>query len=604
MRLRAEVLRQVDRDRFVADNASLTTSRMGIPTYEFKSGTLTFDDEQIPAINPFTGQPEFDAANQPIINHEQLVTGQNNIIQIEGVPVFYWPFFAADLERPPLYVQSLTYRHDNVFGNQILLNLNPYQIFGIRNKPQGTDWTVSLDYLSDRGFGGGTKFDYDRHGFFDWPGRYHGFVDAWYIDDHGIDNLGLDRRDITFPNAFRGRTLFRHEQDLPDDWQARLEVGQITDRNFLQEYYQQEWEEQKDQVTRFNLRHRGDNTSFEVSASGLVDPFFTQTQNLPRLDHYWLGQPLLDDTLTWYEHTNVGYLRQDQLTQPTDPTDFSQFHFLPYDVTGKGERLATRQEIDWPFQVGAVKVVPYALGELADWGNDLNGDNLQRAYGQAGIRATLPVWSVDPTIESELWNVHGMAHKMVFDAEFSYTDANKNLDQLVIYDAIDDNNIQAMRRRLDFEIYDDPTVAPTPFQVPLQVRRTVLRRPPRHYGLGHRPDRNCRRFDRRPLRSRSALANQARHARPAAHYRLDHARHRYGAVPQAGAKLRPGGRHVRLRFPLVRRRSADAAFLRRLRFGSRFWSTSGRRGAALANSSRRFWKRRCVPPTAKSSWSR
>jgi hypothetical protein len=91
---------------------------------------------------------------------------------------------------------------------------------------------------------------------------------------------------------------------------TRLEVGEITDRNFLQEYYQQEWEEQKDQVTRFNLRHLRDNASLEFSVSGLVDPFFMQTQNLPRLDHYWLGQSLLDDTLTWYEHSNVAYLRQ------------------------------------------------------------------------------------------------------------------------------------------------------------------------------------------------------------------------------------------------------------------------------------------------------
>ena len=87
-RLKAEVLRQVDRNRFVADNASLTTSRLGIPTYEFKSGTLTFEDEQIPAINPFTGQPELDATGQPIIDHEQLSPAQNNVILLEGVPVF------------------------------------------------------------------------------------------------------------------------------------------------------------------------------------------------------------------------------------------------------------------------------------------------------------------------------------------------------------------------------------------------------------------------------------------------------------------------------------------------------------------------------------
>ena len=367
-------MRQVDRDRFVAQNASLTTSRLGIPTYEFKSGTLTLEDEQVPAINPITHQPEFNAQGEPITDHDQVVTGTNNVIILDGVPVFYWPYFAADLQRPPLYFDSVAYKHDNVFGNQLLVDVNPYELLGVRKKPAGTDWTASLDYLSDRGFGAGTKFDYNRPELCDViPGPIHGFFDTWYIDDHGIDNLGLLRRSITFPEPFRGRTLFRDEHDFPDDWQLRLEVGEITDRNFLEQYYQQEWEENKDQVTRAGLRKVWDNMSLELDAQGLIDPFFTQTQNLPKLDHYWLGQPLLSDTLTWYEHSNVGYLRQNKLEQPTDPTDLSQFHFLPYDVTGKGERAATRQEIDWPFQIGVVKVVPYVarrsrrLGERYQW---------------------------------------------------------------------------------------------------------------------------------------------------------------------------------------------------------------------------------------------
>ena len=37
-----------------------------------------------------------------------------------------------------------------------------------------------------------------------------------------------------------------------------------------------------------------------------LNPFFTETEWLPRLDHFWLGQPLLNDRLTWYEHSNVG----------------------------------------------------------------------------------------------------------------------------------------------------------------------------------------------------------------------------------------------------------------------------------------------------------
>jgi hypothetical protein len=488
VRLKAQVLRQVDANRFVAQNASLTTSRLGIPTYEFRSGNLTLQDEQVPLINPFTGQPEINPqTNEPITEHEQLVTGQNNVIWVEGVPVFYWPYFAGDLKRPPLYVNALTYRHDDVFGNQVLVDFNPYEILGFRHPPVGTSWTASLDYLSLRGLGGGTKFSFDRPGLLVNGDQAAGFIDAWYIDDHGSDNLGLDRRDLTFPQAGRGRTLSRLEEDLPDDWQVRLEVGEVTDRNFLEQYYQQEWEEQKDQVDRLGLRKTWDNMSLELSASANADPFFTQTENLPKLDHYWLGQPLLDDTFTWYEHTNVGYLRQDQVNEPTDPIDKSQFNFLPYDVDAHGLRAATRNEFDLPFQAGPVKIVPYALGEVAYWGagqfdpttSDVTG-SLDRAYGQFGLRATLPMWSVNPAIQSELWNVNGVAHKVVFGGEFLYANATGNdLGKIPIYDEIDDNNIQAIRRRLAFEDY--PAIAPpplTPFQVPLQFdeRFYALRR--------------------------------------------------------------------------------------------------------------------------------
>ncbi len=100
----------------------------------------------------------------------------------------------------------------------------------------------------------------------------------------------------------------------------------------------------------------------------------------------------------------------------------------------------------------------------------------------------MPVWAVDPSIRSELWNVNGIAHKIVFQGEFLAANANSNdLEKLSIYDAIDDNNVQAIRRRLDFEDYgniDPNTGLPAPanvFQVPMQfderfyaVRRDIM----------------------------------------------------------------------------------------------------------------------------------
>ena len=53
---------------------------------------------------------------------------------------------------------------------------------------------MSTDWLSERGFGLGTNYQYEGTELFRLPGPYQGFLDAWGLDDNGLDNLGLDRR--------------------------------------------------------------------------------------------------------------------------------------------------------------------------------------------------------------------------------------------------------------------------------------------------------------------------------------------------------------------------------------------------------------------------
>jgi hypothetical protein len=259
--------------------------------------------------------------------------------------------------------------------------------------------------------------------------------------------------------------FWQHRQVLPDDWQLSAELGYISDRNFLQSYYQQEWDTLKDESTGLELKQTRENRSLSVAADVRLSNFFTQTEWLPRGDHYWLGQPLFNDTFTWYEHTSAGFARFKPANPPSNPND-QPFEYLPWETSNVpipyniphnapvryGQVLSTRQEIDWPFQLGPVKIVPYGLGDVANWGQDLEGDPLTRTYWQAGLRASMPIWSVDPTIESELFNVHGIAHKVTFEADFSYAQANKDLALLPLYDPLDDNSIVAERQR--FIVYN------------------------------------------------------------------------------------------------------------------------------------------------------
>jgi hypothetical protein len=473
LRLRARVVRQLGENRFMAEDGFLTSSRMGRPGYRLEAGEIYYEDQERPVIDPLTGAPVVDpVTGEPVVDHERLATSYNNFLYLWEAPVFYWPTLATDLESGEFYIKRVRFGNDNIFGTQIETDFNLYQILGIRQRPEGTEWEASLDYLSERGFGFGSTFRYNRGDFLGLEGPVSGLIDAWAIDDRGLDTLGGDRIAVPLEEDFRYRILGQHRQILADGYQLSAELGLVSDRNFLEQYYEREWDEQKDQITGFELKRILDNQSYSISADVRLNDFFTQTEWLPRLDHYWLGQPLLGDRFTWFEHSTASYARLRVAEPPSNPVDAAKFGLLPWETEAEGERFITRQEIDYPFDVGPFKFVPYALGELGHWGEDRFGDDLQRAYGQVGLRASIPFWSVNPEIEDWLFNVHGIAHKIVFDADLMFADATRDLDELPLYEPLDDDNIEQFRRRLAFNTFGVP---PTAIPPQFDARQYALR---------------------------------------------------------------------------------------------------------------------------------
>jgi hypothetical protein len=477
VRLRADVLRQVDRSRFVAARTGLTSSRLGVPTWEFRSRELEFTDEQVPLGGPL-GQPAVDpVSGEPQVEHQQFITSRGNTVTLGGVPVLWWPVLATNAKKPTFYINNVQVKNDQIFGAQLLTGWDAFQVLGWRRPPDGVDWDFDVDYLSLRGPGGGTSLLYNRPEFLGLGTPASGDLDAWFIGDVGRDNLGLYRRDFTYPGfpnrTFRGRSFWRHRQDLGGTtdsffggWQARGTAGWISDTNFLEEYYESEWEEGYEQRTWLDLRRPVENRELRLLSSVRVDPFFTQSEWWPRLDHYWMAQPLLNDAVSWYEHSGISYVRQSLPQRPTVGQGLNVWTTLPYENNVIGERIATRQELDLPFQAGAVKVVPYALGELAHWGQDIDQSPINRAYGQVGVRTSLPMWTADSAVESQLWNVHGLAHKVVFELEYAYADATQSIDQFPLYDQIDDDAINQYRRNIPYWDYGAVPGQPIPLSAP------------------------------------------------------------------------------------------------------------------------------------------
>ncbi|MCA9203926.1 MAG: LPS-assembly protein LptD, partial [Planctomycetales bacterium] len=449
LRLKADVLQMVSRQQFVAFGAAATSSRIGVPRYWVQSQQVTLEDQPTPQIDPITGAVAVDpVTGEPAVRHNYLATSRNNFVYLGGLPVLYWPTLATDLERPSFYINDISGGSDNIFGTQARIDFDLFQVLGIRDVSPGTDWSLSTDYLSDRGFGLGTEFVYAGEGLLQFPGPYHGLLDAWGIKDTGLDTLGADRRDLIPEEEWRGRVRFQHRHDLPNGFQFTAEAGLISDRDFLEQYFEREWDQYKDQNTGIQLKQYLGSQAWSITADVRVNDFFTQTEWLPRLDHTALGYSFLADYLTFNAHTHVGYANMKTASTPTQPANQAKFNPLPYEADREGLHAATRQEIDLPVNLGPIKIVPYALGEAFYVGEDLNGDDLTRLYGQVGIRTNLPFWTVYPTVQSTLLNLNGLAHKIALTSEVFYADADQNFDQFPLYETLDDDAQEHFRRRI------------------------------------------------------------------------------------------------------------------------------------------------------------
>ena len=454
LRLKADVLQQLNMQQFQAFGAAFTTSRLGGPRYWLQSNQVYFEDRQTPKQDLFSGTPLFDPqTGEAQIEHHLHAKSRNNFVYAGGLPIFYWPSLETDLTRPTFYVTRLGARKDNVFGSQFMIDWDLYQLFGFREPPVGTEWTLSTDYLSKRGPAAGTRFEYERNGIGLLPGSKRGFVDAWGIRDTGRDNLGADRRMLVPSQKDRGRLLWQHRQELPGGFRLQAELGWISDSNFLEQYFENEWDLNKDEATGFELKRLRENRELRLSGAFRLNDFFTVPEWLPRLDHYVTGHSLFGDHLTWYAHSQVGYGRLRTAEPPTDPTDAATFQPLAWEVPAKGVRAASRQELDFPMQLGWFKVVPYGLGEAAYWQEDINRNETARFYGQLGVRANLPIWSVDPAYQDTLWNLNGLAHKINLEADVYWLDSSRDLAQFPLYDALDDNSIEHFRRRFYFQTF-------------------------------------------------------------------------------------------------------------------------------------------------------
>ena len=466
-----------------ATNGWVTASRFGKPTYRLQAATIAIDQRPTGTVfDPATGL-------QRTVT-EPWLTSTGNQFLLGDVPVVSVPYLTAPAEDFSVPIKRVSFDADDIFGVQVRTQWDVGDLFGLSLPPR-SEWTVDLDYLSERGPRTGTDWEYDfAHDFGAVPVRSYGFGRAAVLYDEGDDVLGLGRRDLEFENSVRGFVDAKHRTVGPLGFSLTAEAGYVSDYNFLEQYEEPLWDNGKDVETTLEAKQTSDNWSLSLFARPALNDIFSQTQWLPRADFTILNQPLvplggINSSLNWSSHSSVGY--GSIVLSETPPNlggrlgdpfgeDAAVFSRLPYKEDVEGLVAMTRHELTLPFSVGAVNVVPYATGELSHWGEALDGEPLDRVYGAAGVRASLMMTKVLPYVRSDVWGLNGLAHKMVFDADYSVAESNVGLDEVAQYNEFDDNAQQRFRQRLSVLTYGGvlpPTADPRGYALRTGAGRSV-----------------------------------------------------------------------------------------------------------------------------------
>ncbi|MBV9121793.1 MAG: hypothetical protein JO112_00355, partial [Planctomycetes bacterium] len=404
--LRAERLEELSPTQFAVIRAETFSSHLpsdpGLKVY-VREGTL--EEKAIPkrslfgvtVFNRLTGQPE--------IEHQDIFHGSNVFFEAEDVPFFYLPFIQGDARDPLGPLRTVMLDYNRVFGFRAGLTFNLYDLIGLDPIP-GTKWDLDVDYLSNRGPALGSEYDYAGNSLFGIPGKYSGVAKVYGIYDTGTDILGGGRGGDNHPND-RGRLLWRQTWELPLDFTLQFQLADTSDKNFLEQYYPIDYMTDINQDSFAYLKQQRNNWAWTILAEDRMRSWVTDTNWLPRVDGYLLGQTIDEpflDRFTYNVRANAAYAQlevQNQLTSngyPAPPVS-------PTDVTDSTGRFDLWQELSLPFYLGPVKLVPYAISDLAYYTNDLQGQDQGRTYEAGGLRASVPFTRLYPDVSSDLLNL-------------------------------------------------------------------------------------------------------------------------------------------------------------------------------------------------------
>lgn len=461
---------------FSAEDAFITADDMVHPMYGVKVGELDFYMRELPdAENPLK---------------PQKIVAKRAQLNIFGVSLFPFPSLTYDFSRrnPYFSVDTGISKRWGPFG---LFRVG-YGLGGGEDKLfDPTHIYLDVDERTRRGPGGGFELDWqtgrkplETQAGKGHPDRGEGHIRFYTIDEIQTtrdDDIIRARRDLErriqpkidgFPrrefdanllfvrrrrledagppsfdidehrDEFRGLLDFQHHQPLGriagvNNLQLDFKYQRQSDRDFLLEYFQNNYMTNNQPEALVSVRKPGDNYSMELVYRGDPQDFDGGPPRSPVDYGTFSGyEPALTYSLLPMPLPYGFYLKSEMQAARLKRS----FERAIYDQDGlEANRVYGQFDISRPIKFGAVNVVPHLGTQQQAYDNSRGGESVFQGALTYGLDVTSRFYGTFPDLENQELGIKGMRH--IVEPRISYGavgDTRETAENLLDFDIIDD----------------------------------------------------------------------------------------------------------------------------------------------------------------------
>ena len=441
---RAAEMRQIAEDQFAASDVRVSASEYAIGHLSIGAERMVLEQRPV-AEPPAAGDvPAALVAGREDAARGTWLDARDITMNLGTTPILFWPRFRGRIQDVPLRGVSLGLDEQN--GVEIETRWDLQALAGVERTP-GLDAELSVDGYTDRGAGAGLVL---RSTGAD-PGRF----EAAYLYDDGEDRTGAGRT-VDQDQANRGIVLYEQRIGLSRDWSLALQGSSLSDPTFAAEWREEDFSNRREYETSARLAWQRRHQSFAVETAWRPDDFISNgwllaspgytVDRMPEVRYAHVADSLLDGRVTSHMEARYGRVRMRFVDRTpaelgirpggfglANDDLFSELAWQAGLESAWVHRADVRQEFSVPFDLGPVRVAPFAIGRVTALDDDFSRLSPQqtdsvRVWGGLGVRASTRVQRIFDGVRSMLLDLDRLRWTIEPSITAMYSEAD--IDQL------------------------------------------------------------------------------------------------------------------------------------------------------------------------------